>query len=57
MNFLVAIQPDIEKKIQEAPDSAYEIGLLIGSYLPFLVLVALAYLLYRYYSKHGDSQE
>ncbi len=41
---------DIEKKIEEAPDSAYEIGVVIGTYLPFVVLVLVAYAFY-YYSK------
>lgn len=41
---------EIEKKMEEAPDSAYEIGVVIGTYLPFVVLVVVAYLLY-YYSK------
>jgi len=45
---------DIEKKIQEAPDSGYEIGVMIGTYLPFVVLVCMAYLFY-YFSKHRKS--
>lgn len=47
--------PDIEKKMREAPDSAYEIGVVIGSYLPFVLLAGLAYALYRYNKKRGDS--
>ncbi|WGD35906.1 hypothetical protein [Olleya sp. YS] len=43
------LQVNIEEKIKNAPeDSGYEIGILIGSYLPLIVLVVLAYLLYRY---------
>ncbi|MGW9684700.1 hypothetical protein [Flagellimonas sp. 2504JD1-5] len=49
-------QPDIEEKIKEAPDSAYEIGVVIGSYLPFVVLVVVAYAIYHYNKKkRGDS--
>ncbi|WP_420321033.1 hypothetical protein [Flagellimonas sp.] len=49
-------QPDIEEKIKEAPDSAYEIGVVIGSYLPFVVLVGVAYAIYHYNKKkRGDS--
>ena len=44
-------QPDIEKKIQEAPSSDYEIGVVIGSYLPFLVLAGIAYAIYFYNKK------
>ena len=41
----------IEEKIKNAPDSHYEIGVFIGSMMPFVVLVALAYLIYRYNKK------
>jgi len=39
---------DIEKKLKDAPDSQYEIGVFIGSMLPFVVLVIIAYAIYRY---------
>lgn len=49
---LLAIQDiDIEQKIQNAPDSSYQIGVFIGSMLPFVILVLLAYLLYNYNKK------
>lgn len=38
----------IEEKLQKAPDKGYEIGVFIGTMLPFLMLVLIAYLLYRY---------
>lgn len=40
---------DIEEKIKNAPDSSYEIGVFIGSMLPFVVLVVIAYLIYRHH--------
>lgn len=40
------IQVDIKEKIENAPDSSYEIGVLIGTYLPFVLLVILAYIIY-----------
>lgn len=47
MNLIIALQPtNIEEKVKNAPDNNYEIGLVIGSYLPFIFLVILAYLLY-----------
>ena len=49
-------QPDIEKKMQEAPDSGYEIGVVIGSYIPFIVLVAIAYGIYYYNKKKRGSE-
>ena len=40
-------QVNIEEKMKNAPDSGYEIGVVIGTYLPFAVLVLLAYLVYH----------
>ncbi|MGN7513541.1 MAG: hypothetical protein ACTHOM_04145 [Allomuricauda sp.] len=58
MNFLLFLvqQTNIEKKMEEAPDSAYEIGVVIGSYLPFVVLAAIAYGIYYYNKKKKDSE-
>ena len=39
---------DIEQKLKDAPDYGYSIGVFIGTMLPFVILVALAYLIYRY---------
>jgi len=41
----------IEEKINNAPDGNYEICVFIGSMLPFVVLVVVAYLIYRYNKK------
>ena len=38
----------IDEKLKNAPDSSYGIGVFIGTLLPFLVLVLLAYAIYRY---------
>ncbi|MDY7396413.1 hypothetical protein UMM65_14270 [Aureibaculum sp. 2210JD6-5] len=47
MNFLALLQQvDIEQKIKEAPNSGYEIGVFIGTFLPFVVLIAIAYYMY-----------
>ncbi len=46
--------PDIEEKIKNAPDEGYEIGVFIGSMIPFVVLVIIAYMIY-YYSKKRNS--
>jgi uncharacterized membrane protein YukC len=58
MRLLVLIQDvsEIEKKMQDAPDNSYEIGIAIGTYLPFVVLVLIAYAFY-YYSKKKKSRE
>ena len=53
--FLFLQQPDIEQKHEEAPTSAYEIGVFIGALLPFLVLVIIAYLIFRYNKKRNSN--
>ncbi|WP_203583702.1 hypothetical protein [Flagellimonas sediminis] len=50
------IQVDIEKKMQEAPDSSYEIGVVIGSYLPFVVLAGVAYAIYYFNKKKRGTE-
>ena len=40
------LQVNIEEKIKSAPDGNYQIRVLIGSFVPFIVLVGLAYFLY-----------
>jgi hypothetical protein len=44
--FLVLQNVNIEEKIKNAPDETYQIGVLIGSYLPFVLLAVLAYWTY-----------
>ena len=54
--FLTLLQDTgIEEKINNAPDKGYEIGVFIGSMLPFVVLVIIAYLLFRYNKKRLKS--
>jgi hypothetical protein len=47
---------NIEEKINNAPDGNYEIGVFIGSMLPFVVLVVVAYLIYRYNKKRINKE-
>jgi hypothetical protein len=44
--FFLVQNINVAQKIKEAPDNGYQIGILIGSYLPFVVLVLLAYWTY-----------
>ncbi|WP_199866315.1 hypothetical protein [Flavobacterium sp. Root186] len=37
---------DVAEKIKNAPDSGYQIGVLIGSFIPFLFLIGIAYWMY-----------
>ncbi|MEO1032789.1 MAG: hypothetical protein AAFX55_15360 [Bacteroidota bacterium] len=39
---------DIDQKLKDAPDDSYAIGVFIGKLLPFVVLVLIAYAIYRY---------
>ena len=50
MHLLITLlqEVDINEKLKEAPDSNYGIGVFIGTMLPFLILVVLAYAIYRY---------
>lgn len=43
---LILQQVSVEQKLKDAPDSQYQIGVLIGSFVPFIVLVIIAYALY-----------
>jgi len=44
---LISLQvEDIKEKIENAPDSGYQIGVVIGTYLPFVLLVIFAYIIY-----------
>ncbi len=56
MNPFIALfqQVDLEEKINNAPDKGYEIGVFIGSMLPFVLLVLLAYIIYRYNKKRNQ---
>lgn len=40
-------QVDVAEKIKTAPDGSYQIGVLIGSFIPFVVLIVLAYWMYN----------
>lgn len=43
--FLIQVV-DVEEKLKNAPDSGYQIGLIIGSFVPFVLLVGIAYWMY-----------
>ena len=42
---------DIDQKLKDAPDDSYAIGVFIGQILPFVVLVLIAYAIFRYNKK------
>jgi hypothetical protein len=36
----------IKDKLEKAPDSGYEIGIVIGTYLPVVLFIIAAYVMY-----------
>ena len=58
MQLFWALLQDINiiEKIQNAPNKEYEIGVFIGSMLPFVILILLAYFIYRY-NKNRNNKE
>jgi hypothetical protein len=50
MSLIITLLQDvkIEEKLKNAPDDSYGIGIFIGTFLPFVVLVILAFAIYRY---------
>lgn len=46
----------VEEKLKNAPDSSYQIGVFIGTLLPFVVLVGIAYWMY-YRAKKRENQQ
>ncbi|MDF1517158.1 MAG: hypothetical protein RQ864_07480 [Lutibacter sp.] len=58
LNFIAfLLQINIDEKIKNAPDKDYEIGIVIGTYLPFVLLVALAYFTYYKAKNRKDLEE
>ena len=45
---------DINEKINNAPDASYKIGVFIGTLLPFIVLVVIAYFIHRYFKNRKE---
>jgi prepilin signal peptidase PulO-like enzyme (type II secretory pathway) len=44
----------IKEKMDNAPDKAYEIGVVIGTYLPFILFISFAYIVYYMFKKKKD---
>lgn len=38
---------DVAEKMKQAPDSGYQIGVVIGSFIPFLILGGIALWMYN----------
>ncbi|MDP2067703.1 MAG: hypothetical protein Q8K04_01945 [Lutibacter sp.] len=58
LNFILFfLQINIEENIKNAPDKNYEIGVVIGTYLPFVLLAALAYFIYYKAKSRKDLED
>lgn len=53
---LPLLQVNVVEKLKKAPDSSYETGVIIGSFLPFVLLVGVAYWMY-YRAKKADEEK
>jgi len=54
MYFILSmLQVNVTEKLKTAPDSNYQTGVIIGSFLPFVLLVGIAYWMY-YRAKKAD---
>ncbi|MFD2908301.1 hypothetical protein ACFSX9_06090 [Flavobacterium ardleyense] len=54
-SLVIALQQvNIEEKIKNDVDGNYQIGVAIGSFLPFIALAGLAYFLYYRAKKKGS---
>jgi len=40
------LQVDVNEKLQNAPDGDYQIGVIIGTFLPFAFLAGLAWFIF-----------
>lgn len=49
-------QPSIEEKLKNAPDEDYQMGIIIGSFIPFVLLIGIAYWMYYDAKKKGKNQ-
>lgn len=58
MTYLILplLQVNVADKLKNAPDSSYQTGVIIGSFLPFVLLVSVAYWMY-YRAKKADRKE
>ena len=57
-NIILLIQEvNIEEKLKNAPDDGYQIGIVIGTYLPFVALVGIAYFVYYKAKNRKDLED
>ncbi|MCV9932119.1 hypothetical protein OIU80_07480 [Flavobacterium sp. LS1R47] len=56
MNVILFFQQiDVAEKMKTAPDGSYQIGVVIGSFVPFVILVGVAYWMYNRAKKRDQN--
>jgi hypothetical protein len=50
------LEVNVADKLKDAPDSSYQTGVIIGSFLPFLLLAGVAYWMY-YRTKKSNKKD
>jgi nitrate reductase gamma subunit len=56
MHFISLLQQvEVAEKIKTAPDSSYQIGVVIGSFIPFVILIGIAYWMYNRAKKRDEN--
>lgn len=51
----LVVQVDVAEKIKHAPDGGYQIGVIIGSFIPFVILIGIAYWMYNRAKKRDEN--
>jgi len=46
---------DVAEKIKNAPDGSYQIGVVIGSFVPFIILIGIANWMYKRAKKRDEN--
>ena len=56
MNIISLFQHvDVAETIKNAPAGSYQIGVVIGSFIPFVVLIGIAYWMYNRAKKRDEN--
>ncbi len=51
------LQIDVNEKLKNAPDDSYQIGIIIGTYLPVILLLGIAWFVYWRAKKRKDLED
>ena len=54
---ITLLQVNIDEKLKNAPDDGYQIGIVIGTYLPFVFLIVIAYVIFYKMKNRKDLED